>query len=806
MFKNYFKIGLRNLLKNKFHTSINILGMVIGFTIGIAILLTVYGQLSFDRFHANGKQLFKVYQVYNKKQGQQISANFGFPAAPVYKAETQVIARSSGFLFGGRNAVYNDKELDVPVMLVNEDFLSMFSFPVLKGNKTTPLHDLTELVITERTAKKIFGTEDALGKMINVTIGGKMLSLTVSAVLKDIPANSTISFEALARIENSSDYASNKNNWNFQFHSVFIQLKDGATQQQAEQQLKQVDKKYLAGTYTSLEKEGAKPDNRGDIMATRLLPMDEVHFSPRISDHAVNKAEIYTVLGVGLLIILIACFNFININLANAFTRGKEIGVRKCLGAANKKLFGQLWSESFIVCLVAFLISLALVNIIIQVINKSSEINMPLLTMMWQPQFLMLAVGLLLFVSLIAGGYPSWVMTKFKIVETLKGKVSLNGKSGLRNSLIVFQFVIACVMISCTFIIYQQFKHLQQADLGFNKDYIISVPLHDQRNARANIEKLRTRLSTNPNIITVTGSSINLGKGKDNSSSKVNIGFEYNGKPVNTNIASVDFDFLETIGLKPIEGRGFDRSHNADTMYNVIVSASVAKQFKEQQLVGQAIVVDSSSPRWNIVGIFPDFHLYSMNEALEPLTLIMDKKAGLGYCFIKVNSQNMPASMEAIKKEMALLEPGRDFKGSFVDENIRSWYEQERMMSILFSIAAAVAIVLSCMGLLAMVLLIIQQRVKEIGIRKVLGASTKNISLLISKQFLALVLLAVLIATPISWLAMNQWLRGFAYRIEIQWWMFALVAATALFIALMTISFNTIRAARQNPVRSLRTD
>lgn len=806
MFRNYFKIGLRNLLRNKFHTAINILGMVVGLTIGIAILLTVYGQLSYDRFHANEHQLFQAYQVFNTKQAQEISNNFGFPAAPVYKAENTAIARSSGFLFGGSDAVYNNKEIDVPVTLVDEDFLSMFTFPVLTGNKANPLHNLTDLVITERMAKKTFGSEEAIGKTINVTMGSKLLSLTVSAVLKDVPTNSSIRFEALARIENRSDYARDKNNWNNQHHPVYVQLKEGFTQQQAEQEMKKIDKGYLADWFTSLLKDGAKPDKRGDVMATRLLPIDEVHFSPRIGSGAIKEAEIYTVLGVGLLIILIACFNFININLANAFTRTKEIGVRKCLGAANTKLFGQLWSESFLVCLVAFLFSLVLVNVAIQVINNSSEVNMPLLTMMWQPQFLLMAVGLLLFVSLVAGGYPSWVMTRFKIVETLKGKVSLKRKGGLRNSLIVLQFVIACIMISCTFIVYQQFKHLQMADLGFNKDYIISVPLHNQAKARESIEKLRTRLSANPNIISMTGSSVNLGKGRDNSSSKISMGVDYKGKPINTNIANVDYNFLETIGLKAIDGNDFKLGYHNDSLRNVIVSASVAKQFNERQLVGQAILVDSSEPRWNIVGIFPDFHLYSMNEELEPLTLIMDKKANLGYCFIKVNSQNMLASMEAIKKEMALLEPGRIFKGSFVDENIRNWYEQERTLSILFSIAAAVAIVLSCMGLLAMVILIIQQRIKEIGIRKVLGASTKNISLLISKQFLALVLIAVLIATPISWLAMNKWLQGFAYRIEIQWWMFALVAATALFIAMITISFNTIRAAMQNPVQSLKTD
>ncbi len=804
MIKNYFKIAWRNLSKNKFHSSINITGLVIGFTIGLLILLTVYGQLSFDNFHTNEKKLFQAYQFFNKPTGEEFSSSFAFPAGPVFKTEVPAIEKSSRYLYGGSNAEYNGKELDVPVMLVDADFLSMFSFPVIKGNKSTALNNLTDVVLTESSAKKIFGTEDPIGKSFKASPGSDLQLLTVAAVVKDFPLNSSIKFDALARIENRNDYAANKNNWDNQSHHVYVQLKEGATQQQAEMQLKEVNKKHLPSWYTNLEKEGAKPDQRGDVFATRLLPLRDIHFSPRIANGATNKAEIFTVLAVGLLIILIACFNFININLSNAFNRSKEIGVRKCLGAAKQRLLAQLWSESFLVCLIAFLVSVLLVNVIIQVINNTNKMNMPLSTLMWQPAFLLTGVGLLLFVSLIAGGYPSWVMARFKVVETLKGKVSLKRKSILRNSLIVAQFVIACIMISCTYIIYQQFNHLQQADTGINKDYVISVPVN--KNGRAIVEKLRTRLASNPGVISITGSNMNIGVGKDRSRSRMSIGFEYKGKQISTDVAQVDYDYLKTLGIKPIEGRDFDKTYGTDTLYNVIISASMAKQFGEKDLVGKQLLVDSTMPRWNVIGIFPDFHLFSMHEEVGPLTLQMDNHAGLSYCIIKTTPQNALATMDAVKKEMAILEPGREFKGSFVDENIRNWYEQERMMSLLFSLAAAIAIVLSCMGLLAMVLLVIQQRIKEIGVRKVLGASVQSVAVLIAKEFLSLVLIAVLIAVPISWFAMNKWLQGFAYRISIQWWMFVLVALTALFIALLTIGANTIKAARQNPVKSLRTE
>lgn len=808
MFKNYIKIAWRSLFKNKFHTGINLVGLFIGFSIGILVLLAVYGQFSYDKSHANRKKIFQAYQVFNRESGSQIGNVFGYPAAPMFKAEVPAIEKATRYLYGSNVVVYKEKEIDISTMLVDEDFLHMFSFPVTKGNAANPLINLTDIVLTETAAKRVFGNEDPIGKSIKSPYGSQLKEMTVVAVLKDFPNNSSIRFDALARIENANNYAADKNNWDNQHHTVFVMLKENATQQQAEKQLITCNQKNLPGWYESLKREGAKPDSRGDIFATRLLPLSELHFSPRISGlgNGVNKAEIYVVLLVGLLIILIACFNFVNINLANAFTRSREIGVRKCLGAAKEGLFAQLWSESFLLCFIAFVLSMLFVKVLVVVIQEQTGGGMPLGEMMLEPGFLLLALGLLLLVSLIAGGYPSWLMSKFQVVETLKGKVTLKRKSFVRSALIVVQFVIACIMISCTFIIYRQFKHLQTADLGLNQEYLISIPFHKPENGRKNIEKLRTRLASNPGVLSISGSHVNIGMGLDGASSKLTNSFGYKESNITTNVNFVDADFLQTFGIQPIEGNDIDVRYAADTLQHVILTESSAKQFNEKQLVGQQILVDSGAPAWNIVAIIPDFHLYSLREKKEPLAMIYSQKTPVRYCFVRTNAQNGEAVMDALKREMALLEPGRAFRGSFVDENVENWYKQEKMMSFLFSIAAVIAIVLSCLGLLAMVLLIIQQRVKEIGVRKVLGADVSTLSFIISKDFLKLVLIAVLIATPVAWLVMNKWLESFPYRINIQWWMFVLVALTALIIAFMTISYNTVKAAMQNPVKSLRTE
>ena len=347
MLQNYFKIAWRNLFRNKLHTIINMGGLIIGFTIGLAILLVVYGQFSFDHFHENGKKLYQAYQVFNNVGGEEINNEFGLPAAPAYKAGAPAIDKVSRFMDGGNHIGYKEKDFVIPVMLADEDFFSMFTFPVIKGNKANPLKSLTDVVLSEDAAKIIFGNEDPIGKSIKASVGEKLQELVVSAVVKNVQGSS-INFDVLTRIENRSDYAIHRDNWGDRSHVVYIELKEGATQYQAEQQMKEIDKNHVPDWYTDMAKKGAKPDKSGDLFATRLLPLRDVHFSTRVNGHkATSSIQMVAILTIGLLIIFIACFNFVNINLANAFTRGREIGIRKCLGAAKWKLFTQLWSESY---------------------------------------------------------------------------------------------------------------------------------------------------------------------------------------------------------------------------------------------------------------------------------------------------------------------------------------------------------------------------------------------------------------------------------------------------------------------------
>jgi|GEM_PF-262357 len=823
MLKNYWKVAWRNLFRNKLHTGINIGGLVIGFTIGIAILLVVYHQFQWDSQHLNGKRLYEAYQVYHDPAKDHYSNSFDLAPGLAYKAEAPAIEGMTRIGDGGNHIEYKGRDIPIPVMTVDADFLSMFTVPVVKGRGSDALRDLTDVVVTEESAKTIFGNEDPIGKHIRVSMGDRQQDVVVSSVVKD-PVGSSIRFQVLARMENMSNYAHDRNGWDDNRVSLYVLLKEGIGQRQAELQLREADRKHVPSRSTDLQKRGAKPDAYGDLWATRLLPMKDVHFNTDINGHrATSTSELLITLSVGLFIILIGCFNFVNISLAGAFTRSREVGVRKCLGAEKWKLFLQLWSESLLVCVIAFATSLLLVNVLLHSITGLQQMRVTTESIFRQPAFVGLMVALLLFVSLMAGGYPSLVMVRFKVVETLKGKLKMSRKSPLRSSLIVLQFVIACVMISCTYIMYRQYQYLMHADVGIATASLISVPLHAPEKGHETIAKLRTRLAADPRIASVSGSNINLGRGSDHRTVHSTMGFTYQARDIGTQMASVDYDYLKTLGVRLLDGRDFDPRYATDTVMNVVVNETMAKQLlgdRPQEaasagsaprgaasVVGKTILLDTAANlAWHIVGVFPDFHLYTVAEKIEALTLEVRTQAQIPYAFIRVTGKDLIGAMATVKREMATLEPGQDFNGSFVDDNVNDWYTQEQTMSLLFSIAAAIAIILSCSGLLAMVLLIIQQRVKEIGVRKVLGASVRSISLLVSREFLVLVGIAVVIATPIAWMAMQAWITHYPYRVNITLWNFLLVGAVAIGIALVTIAFNTIRAARQNPVKALRSE
>jgi ABC-type antimicrobial peptide transport system permease subunit len=792
--------------KNKLHTSINVVGMAVAFTCSILLLVMVYNEFSFDKFHEKESRLFKLYRFSNGPEGLEVSSSMAYPAGDVVKTEGIGIEKSTRIKNRGREVRYKDKTLDQSIQLVDDDFFSMFSFPLVKGAATHPLASTTNVVLDEKTAGNLFGTEDPVGKTIEVKVGGKWNSLVVSAIIKDAPQNSSIKYSVLARTEIDPDYATLKDDWNSTHHAVYVQLNANSNTASVDKQLVNLTKKYNIADIDYLKKKGYRPDANGNYAGMKLLSVDELHFNTKLGDgNTVSKSFLYILLLVACVIVLIACFNFINLNIGLSFTRTKEIGIRKCLGAGKRQVWLQVWGESLVTVLAAMLFAVGATIILMNGFNKLMQAKFDA-SLLYQPLIVCCLVFMLLLVSLLASGYPSYIMGKLKTVEILKGKISIKKPGLFRNALIVAQFVIAIVLICTTVIIYQQFQYLRKAPLGYTTSSLISVPIKKYESGKEIVDKMRTLLGGQTSVTSVSGSDVNLGVGNDGSSNRTGYGFDYNGKSVNTDFMAVSYDILKTLDVKLKEGRDFTSNYVADTTNSVIVTESMAKQLGEKNVLGLSFYADSSRPKWNIVGVIPDFHLYSMYEKNEPLTICMNSNAFISYVLIRVNTQNPTTTLELIKNTYAQVEPGVEFKGSYVDENIDRWYTNEQRLSSMFSIASMVAIMLSCMGLFGMAFIIIRQRVKEIGVRKVLGASVSGIAALVTKEFIKPVIIALLIATPIAWWAMHHWLQDFTYRINIQWWVFVLAGALAILIAVITVSFHAVKAAVANPVKSLRTE
>jgi ABC-type antimicrobial peptide transport system permease subunit len=806
MFKNHLLLAVRNMRKNKLHTLINIGGMTVAFACSIFIVLMVYRHFTYDDFEVNKNKLFKVYNYAIGPNGEETGTAMPYPLTPALKAENTGVEKASSILNSGKLVRYKNKTLDMGTTLVDADFLSMFTFPVVKGNAFNPLNNLSNAVLTEKSAGKLFGSENPIGKPIEVKLDGNWYKLIVAAVVKDFPENSTIKFSLLARTELYPYYAEMRNTWDSRNHSVYVQLANNTTQQQAESRLRSLVKKYTPDDPAVSKRDGYKPDKNGDYSSLHLLPMTEEHFNPQLgSGGAVSKTFLYMLILISSVIVLIASFNFVNLNVGLSFTRTKEIGIRKCLGAGKQQIWLLVWGESFMMVFVSMLMAICVVALCVDSFNQAFDVTMHARTLL-NPTIALILTTLIIVVSFVASGYPSSIMAKLKTVEILKGKITVKKPGMLRNALIVTQFVIAIVLICSTIIIYQQFDYLRSAPLGYNTTSIISIPIKSDEKGREIIAQMRTRLASQPSVLSLSGSDANLGLGEDHTTSTSVTCFTYGEKTICGQVIIADYDFLKTLVVKPISGHDFSMEYAGDTTTQVIATESYAAQFGEKNIAGFSYYPDSSEPKIKMVGVIPDIQIKSLTDKQRPIVIYMSQDKSMDYAWIKVTTANPVATMNMIKKVYAGIEPGVEFKGSYVNENIDRLYKDEKMMANLFTVAAVIAIILSCMGLFGIASIIIRQRVKEIGVRKVLGASISNIFTLVSKEFIRPVIIAFLIAVPVGWWAMNKFLQEYSHRVSIHWWVFALAGVTALLITICTISFQSIKAAIANPVKSLRTE
>ncbi len=802
MFKNYLKIAWRNLVKDKTNTSLNIFGLSVAFAAAILLGMAAFFELSFDDFHENGSSIYKIVRTQQTPKGPEASTVQPAPLAPALEAEVPGVKRITRYLQDGALALYNDKEVDMDIVWVDKDFFSIFNFPITNGNQNEPLGNLSSVVLTKRAANKLFGTTDVIGKTLNLLVNTTEKPFMVAAITEDIVPQSSLEFEIAARFESHSDYFENKEKWDSQYHDVYVELQEGMTAVTFEKRSKAFTDLHYKESMDMLKRDGASPDANGRFIDLRLVPLTDVHFTSLKNGYIeISRSMPYLIFGVALLILFIACVNYINMSIAKTTKRLKEIGMRKTLGAQKKQLFFQFWNESLFVFIVSIsigvVLSLVLLNDFRMLFNTHISTEMLL-----KPIVLIGLLGVTLVISVLVGGYPAFLMSRLGTIQSLKGKLESTGSNKVRDMLMVFQFGIATLLIIGTLVLWGQIEYMRNKDLGYDKEQVVSFPLNGKRNSSEVVALLRDELRGNPDIISVSGADNNLGLGKDGGRSHSRIGFEYKGRVVTTNFLVIDHTYIKTLGLKVVAGRDFESE--ADSL-GVVINESMAKELGEEDPLAAELEIEDGV-YYPVLGVVKDYNFNDLDRAIEPITFFMSREWGLTYAYAKVASTNMASSFEALERTWNKLEPNAAFLGSFLDENIDRTFKREKTMAKMISSGSIIAIILSCMGLFAMSLLIVSQRTKEIGIRKVVGASVTSITYILTKDFLKLVFFAFLIASPIAWYVMRQWLQNYAFRIDLSIWFFVGAGAIAILIASLTIGTRTIQAARANPVKSLRTE
>lgn len=793
MLKNYFKIAFRNLWRHRVFSFINIMGLTVGMTACFLIFLYVRFELSYDSFHSKADRIYRVVSDIKTPTevikaggpawavGAHISQDFPQIEAAVRITGDELLIRKGNIKFQETNSLYADSA-----------FFRMFDFKLLKGNPKTALNEPLSIVFSEAAAKKYFGNADPIGQTVLLT--GDGLTAKVTGVMKDIPENSQIKADMLVSMSTLTRKFNPglDDQWGNYGNATYILVKPGTHVASLQAQFP-----------AFLERRNGTEMKKLNMYPSLILePLKDVYLrSTRDGSKIGNINNVYIFSLVAAFILLIACFNFINLTTARSAERAREVGIRKVVGAAKGQLISQFIGESVLLCVIAFMLTLGAAALLLPGFNylAGKTISTSIFENMHFILILFLAsIG----IGLLAGVYPALVLSSFKPVTVLKGRFATGTKGILlRKGLVVAQFTISIALIIATIIVYNQMNYMRRQDLGFKKDQMMVI----NTNFDPAKETFRNAVASLPNVKSVAMSSSVPGSGNPGAYSEIE-NKKGDLQIANLDLYFVDFDYIPQYKIKMVAGRAFSRDFQTDTTQSMILNEAAVKMFgysSPQQAVGRRF------KQWGregkIIGVMKDFHFRSLQEAIKPLSMRIEPR-GCNLVSINVSTQNLPKTIATIENKWNSLIPARPFSYFFLDEFFDKQYRTEERFGKLFLNFAILAIIISCLGLLGLASYSTMQRTREIGIRKVLGATVPNIVNLLSKDFLKLVAIAIIIASPIAWFAMHSWLQDFAYRIQIGWWIFLIAAVVAALIALITVSFQAIKAAIANPVKSLRVE
>jgi len=774
MFKNYLKIACRNIFKHKGYSTINILGLAIGIACTILILQWVQDELSYDRFHKNADHLY----VATFSNGSKVTPT---ALAGFLKSEYPEVMNTSRLSFMGRNLIkYGEKETNEDGgIMVDPSFLQMFTIPFIQGDPTTALNDPHSILISERLAEKYFGAEDAVNKMMTVAASHDLM---VTGVFENYPPNSHIYFEYIIPLTLSLEWNRNLNTWDWNDIRNYVQLQDNTPVQSVDRKISDVVERH-------------RPQDKRPIS---LQSITRLHLY-RFNESGGLIAYVYMFSAMAFFILLIACINFMNLTTARSTARAKEVGIRKTVGAGKFHLIRQFFSESILLTIFSLVIGIILVILFLPVFNSLTGKHFTL-QFLYQQTTVFGIIGITLLTGMIAGSYPALFLSHFQPVKVLKGALTSGMKSSLfRKILVVTQFTLSILLILGTLMIYRQVHFMRTRELGFDRENIVYLSIGGR--FRQNIDTIRAEMLKNPNILNVTLTDVapyrwssNAGVGDVHWEGKTN-------QQVKMVMTSVDYNYLETIGLEMVHGRFFSKEYATDASEAYVVNEAAVRAMEMEEPIGKELRVWDLGGR--IIGVVKDYHFESLHHDIIPMAMRIRPNWYSMAC-IRINPNNVTAALSFLEEKWEEMYPEYPFEYRFLDDTINNQYRSEDAIGRIVKYFTFLAIFISSLGLFGLASFSTEQRTKEIGIRKVCGASTPGLLMLLSKEFFKLVIFACLIATPAAYYIMNGWFRNFAYRIGMDIGVVLLAAMSSLLIAFLTVSYHSIKAARANPIDALR--
>ena len=777
MLKNYLKIALRNIKRHKGYSFINIFGLAVGMACCIIVLLWMRDEFSYDRFYNNGDRLYRLYQKDRSPTGS-IYYNINHPVAlaPELESKYTGIEKASRYWARTWGIGMEGNHFNQKVVLVDVAFPDMFDIRFIRGNSKTALSDPFSIVLSETMAMKHFGNEDPLGKTIQVE---DWYDAQITGIIQDFPHHSHIEFDCVVPFHLLAEFGYQTDDWGNNNYNTYVLLDKNAETNTVGNGISGVIKEHV---------------QRADV-TLHMQPVTDIHLKTPGGGGLITTIYIFSCMAV--LILLIACINYMNLTTARSVQRAREIGIRQVVGAKRSQLISQLLGESVFAVFIAILLSIVLVVLLLPALNHlfGKQIHIE-----FSVNLVLQIVAITLITGVVSGIYPAVAFSSLSTIRVLKGNMSLNKKNSLRRLLVVVQFSLSVFLIIGTITVYRQIDFMQNLDLGYNQEDIISLRLRGE--PRRQYHAFKNELMKYPGIVSLT--RVNIPPYREYSSyAERSVWWEGLDKEygIGLNVMGVDADFIDTFGLEMKYGRFFSESHPSGSDNLFVLNERAVQEMDLNSPVGMQMSVGGDN-RGTVIGVIRDFHFSSLHNALKPL--ILRQNWSLGYICIRIRPADINGTIRYIQKTIKTIAPNYSFDFEFLDDQIKEQYQTELSMRSISNIVASLAILISCMGLLGLVSFITEQKTKEIGIRKVIGSTITGIVTLLIQEFMKWILIANVISWPLAYYGVHRWLQNFAYRIDVTIEFFFLSTGISLLVALLTVSYHSIKAARANPVDSLR--